>query len=167
MTGKQTVGVVAGLAVAAGGGYILYRETLGNPITLRMPQPGILKTPSVYGGIKVTLPSGWPQTDSTLGTQVGGPSPGSRGENLFPELWAVAPKTVPSFVPCTKGTGWVTIAVGLQVSGDYNGRPASTQGPWVGTAEYTNGQLVRVFPGPAYGGPSDMSALGSYAGFYC
>lgn len=165
MTGKQGLGLAAAVAVAAGGGYILYRETTGHPITV--PMPGILTTPGIHGGIKVTLPSGWPTTDRSLGTQVAGTSPGSRGENLFPQLWSVAPKTVPSFVPCKKGTGWVTIAVGLEVLGDYNGRPANSQGPWVGTAEYTDGQLVRVFPGPAYGGPSNMSALGSYAGFYC
>lgn len=120
MTGKQTVGVVAGLAVAAGGGYILYREATGHPITV----PTTTKTAS--------------NPNACTEVQVSeGPSPGIRGECTYPNLWQAAPKTLPSSwrgQPITRPNGFVWLNLGALSTGG------------IGVAYYGNGQLLRVYP---------------------
>lgn len=172
--GQKAAAAIAGVGVAGIGGWVLYRTQNGQSILPKSvggsssstgsgtgSQPGLLQTGSIYGGLNVTIPS-----NPNAGTYVsGGPAPGARGEQLYPALWAVASKTVPGFVKCQNGTGWVVIAVNLNVSGTYNGQSASAVGPWIGIAEYTNRQLVRVYPQRATG--SSQTTLWSYSGFYC
>lgn len=151
------LGVGLGAALLAGGGYVVYKEYghgLGGSATSPGPSGG-----SISGGIPVTIAA------AGAGTQVGGPSPGARGENLYPTLWAVAPTTLPQnyaggpTITARCGTGWLVIAVDLAASGTFNGQPADAY-PWIGVAEYTNGQLVRVYPQASTG------TLGSFSGGY-
>lgn len=157
--GAAILGIGAAVVVVGGGTYWLYRQ--GDLSQLGVPGPGGTQTQS---SITVTLPA------AGAGTEVSGPSPGARGENLYPALWAIAPQSLPSGgfgggPPITRPQGdvWVVIATNLTVQGTYNGQTASSLGPWVGIAEYADGTLVRVYPQLDLGG---AATIGSWSGGY-
>lgn len=116
MTGKQGLGLAAAVAVAAGGGYVLYRETTGNPIT---------------------VPTTTTKSTCTETQVTAGPAPGPRGECTYPNLWRAAPQTLPSTwrgQAITRPNGYVWLNLGSLSTGG------------IGVAYYGNGQLLRVYP---------------------
>lgn len=164
MKTSTLVGLTAGAALVGAGGYLLYRQYHG-PITTALSQvSGCGGT--INEGIPVTIVPGYSGTE--VASAIAGPSVGPRGENEYPCLWAVAPKTLPTSyqggpaITRRCGQVWVVIATNLSVSGTYNGQPAASQGPWTGIAEYDDNVLVRVYPQQGQG------TLGAWSGgFTC
>lgn len=162
------VGVSAGAAAVAGGTYLFVKNGGKIPGFSNAGAPGPSGQPSVYGGIPAVIQPGY------SGSPVSGPSPGNRGEYEYPSLWSVAPKTLPSqyltgpAITRRCGQVWLVIAENLDVSGTYNGLPAANEGPWIGVAEYSDGNLVRVYPQQAQAdSPAGaISSLGQWAGGY-
>lgn len=153
---------VLGAVGLAGGAYLLFGKQLGSVGTTissaLSPCSG-----TAASGLTATISSSYQAQ-----TLVSGPSPGPSGKQEFPCLWTVAPTTLPTSgyqggpaVTQPNGQVWMVVATNMAVTGTYNGSPASSLGPWVGIAEYSNGQLVRVYPQRATGG---QPSIGSWTG---